>query len=776
MGKTDLLVTSKNSEKKVDIQSIKKMCQSTTVENTYELSGQVFQKKDEESISTLLQGLDIKQALKLNLFGYKENKLNLKNDEIIISQKTASKFDYHTGDTITIYSSTDSPIRKLTITKIVDNKGILALENDFPMLICSKKVAENILEESDTNASAVYIDVKNNDEINNLKKKLVKNLNLKVNRLIDPDTLKSASNQIRNVFYLVFIGISVSVLFITNTLLKMLLNERIPHFATFQSMGATNHQIVQVLIFENTLYGILGGAIGITVAILLKNSISSVLFPTSEQIKIVSTGFSISMKYLIAAFLLPIILQLLVTLLVAQLNKKKEIKKLIFETQDSKYYYNQKIFFLGLICLAIVTLYLISSLENSIYLGMIAFVLACYGFICLTPRLISLVSKFLNLITKSYFFDYSIRNVTNSKILMSSSQLLIIVMALIFSIMILTNSVNTMISGFERAFSCNIMVSGLSKEEGKYDYIKKVSGVDDLVFSYYKETPAFINNHEMHLTIVSNSEADKTLNHFKGIVFEKNKAYRNLKDNETILDNYLRKKYKLKKGQSIVLKVTQEDTTKKLKLKIAGFCDSSNFEPTRTTAVLNGSTYQKNITSIPTNILIKSQKPIKRTIDNINNVSNDFGMHVQTVPDYLESRLDASLPILTIVRIIISVACLLTIIGVLNNQLISFIQRKREIAVLNSVCMSKRQLSYMFIVETVYMFIIALIFSVVLGALLMLVLTKILEETVFNIPIIYNINQILKLNICLFCILLTINIIPIHKLNKLNIVSEIKYE
>jgi putative ABC transport system permease protein len=126
--------------------------------------------------------------------------------------------------------------------------------------------------------------------------------------------------------------------------------------------------------------------------------------------------------------------------------------------------------------------------------------------------------------------------------------------------------------------------------------------------------------------------------------------------------------------------------------------------------------------------------------------------------------------------IIIGLAAVLSLIGILNNQIIGFIQRRKELAVLNSTCMSKGQIKGMLMTEIMVANAISCVIAVFVGYFITGLLESFMLGLSMFVEIEYDWAFILQfIGIVYIALMLTL-IVPARRINKINIVNEIKYE
>ena len=131
---------------------------------------------------------------------------------------------------------------------------------------------------------------------------------------------------------------------------------------------------------------------------------------------------------------------------------------------------------------------------------------------------------------------------------------------------------------------------------------------------------------------------------------------------------------------------------------------------------------------------------------------------------------------MSIFYVIIGLAVVLSFIGIINNQVISFIQRRKEIAVLNSTCMSKGQLKKMLFFETLLANLIAAAIAIVTSILATDMIDNFMKGMAMYVQVEYSFKTALVFTGIIIAVLVFTLISPLRRLKKINIVNEIKYE
>lgn len=116
------------------------------------------------------------------------------------------------------------------------------------------------------------------------------------------------------------------------------------------------------------------------------------------------------------------------------------------------------------------------------------------------------------------------------------------------------------------------------------------------------------------------------------------------------------------------------------------------------------------------------------------------------------------------------------ILGVFNNFIISFIERKRSLAVFRSVGMSKRQIVKMIFIESLTGGLIGGIIGVIGGILMTSVFPYIMGAIDMPIPMTYSTSILVISILTSLAITLIVSISPALKSSKLNIIESLKNE
>lgn len=131
---------------------------------------------------------------------------------------------------------------------------------------------------------------------------------------------------------------------------------------------------------------------------------------------------------------------------------------------------------------------------------------------------------------------------------------------------------------------------------------------------------------------------------------------------------------------------------------------------------------------------------------------------------------------LSLIKAFPIIALIIGAFGVINNFFISFIERKRHLAVYASVGMNRHQTRKMLFIEALSIGLIGSIGGIVGGSLMIHVIPAMLDISNFPMEIYYSSGAFITSVILGVLITVISSIVPSLKSSKLNIIEAIKYE
>ena len=713
----------------------------------------------------VIYGTDIKDASDIKLV----DNTNLLDDEIIISKSTAKKYSYKVNDLITI--DVEGNQYNLKIKKISDNKGLLSFKSLSGVV--NNDTYNKITNNSYNNYRTYYIDVLNDNHINKTKK-YIKDHNKKymVDKLIDEEKVQEDNQYTIIILLLIFIMATIMIFFVVSTLNKMIVLERMPVIGTFRSIGASKKKMNMLLILENSIYGLIGGVLGSIIALIINRFATKLLLGGSE----INTHMPI--KNLVLGVVFTIILEILMSIAGIIKASRYSIKEIMFEDKNSKSGFSFKTSFISLLLIIISILLYIFVSDTNLIADLISMILFWIGIAYFIPTLMVILSKIICMIarkTSNGSLLMAGKNLGYNKLLVSSTRLVVISVSIMLVILNISISFNKMIDSFAVQFKDEDgMIRELTKKYYEYDSLTNVDNVKsiDYIFMHSDQGTVTYNNNKKFDTEPMILGMDKS----RADVEELDYKIKDLKDDECLFDEIFLRNNNLKVGDTV--KLNFKNTDKSIKVTIKGTVDSYYMSTQREIIVITRNTFINNITEVPFQIAftVYDKAKVRDTIEAMERELKDPDIVIWTIDDFCHIQRENINTIMSLFYIIISLALVLSFVGIINNELISFMERTKEIAVLNSVCMSKSQIKKMLIIESITSNIIASIFAFIVSIISLRLMNKVMwgikmyEVVEFN----YLVGFII-IGLILMILLMTV-IVPIRKMKKINIVEAIKYE
>ena len=729
----------------------------------------------EKPISIL--GMDIEKAVDFKLLGNDAKKLAL--NEIYINKNLEDK-GYKKGQVIKL--KYEDKEYNLTIKGVIDNKGIASIRPDDDTFFASIETVNSIKNIEDGYYDTIYFDLDNNNKIGEFVDYIKDhNDNYMVAKTVDMESIKEATSMISTIMYLILLMATIMIYFVISSLNKIILAERIPVIGTFRSVGASRTKMNLILVLENALYGIFAGLFGAIIGTYLDSYCSSV-FITADGIDVAKSSVSLSVGTILIGILFATLLQIIIVVKEIIRTNKKPIKDLIFNTQNSRYKMRKKRTVIGFILL--ISSIILFVLIKNIDMLTIGVLLICFivGVANTLPLIFQLISKCLAYIFKKIGWSTGIitsKNIGYNKMIISSSRLVVIAISLLSSIILMSKATADCFTSFrEVTKNVDLMISNPHKSSEEYDYLNDIDGVKEVQFlnSYFADD----------ITYTKGKNKNKKFNLPPGFYAEKERKnvyieeidYKisDLKDGEILFDEKYAFKNNIKKGDKITMHF---GTLKKsYTYTVKGFVNASNFNVSRNMVVVSYNHLINDLNGIPLQLHIVLEKgyDADKMKDVVHDAMKEVGIYVQTTEEYISEQEGQVAGIIAIVYLVIGISVTLAFIGILNNQVIGFINRRKEIAILNSTCMNKTQIKKMLALETILSNFISLFIATIVSFITTIFVNNFMMNIGLYLNIKYDFMTVFNFELIVYILLLLTLFVPFRKLKKMNIVDEIKYE
>lgn len=718
-------------------------------------------------------GLDIDKSVDMKMLGADVPSLN--KNEVVINQKQADEYGYKVGDMIKF--TIENQNHEFKIVKIVSKKGLTSLDVEYPIFIANLETVNTIRNIETEKYDTLYIDVENDENAKSFAEYLKENNdNYIVEEVASIESIREQTSFVTYILIMVFAMATIMIFFVVSSLNNVIIAERMPVIGTFRSVGATKGKMNLILILENAVYGLIGGIIGVFVGYGINSKVAS-LFITTNGVELTNKTSQMTIGTMLIGIAFAVILEVLISIRAIIKANKKQIKDIIFDVQSTRYVIKRISVILGTLLVVLSFILNYSNKDIKLVPTLLSIVFLIVGVANLVPIIIRIIALILAKISKKMGWATGViacKNIGYNKMIISSSRLIVVAISIILAILTVSVSYTELFTSFKYTVDdCDIVIENVTKTAEEYNKLLEIENVKKIHYMYcYWDTDTTYNDGEKFNivpTIVGQKESRKYIK-------ELDYKIEDLKENEIVIDEKYAERNNLKVND--VIKIKWGTLNKELELKIVGLINSAYFSTNRNVIVMNLESYIENITNVPmqVNIETKEGTDLQGLKEKIENNVKEIGIEISTVDEYLETQKEQVDGIMSIFYIIIGLAVILSFIGIINNQIICFIQRRKELAILNSTCMSKKQLKKMLRIETILSNAISCLIAVVVGFMTTGILEIFLETLSMYVEMIFDWNMAFKFIGIVFILLLCTLIIPSRRMKKMNIVNEIKYE
>ena len=719
-------------------------------------------------------GINIEDAKKIKMLG--EDVPNLEENQIVISKKQAEKYSYKEGEKL--IAKVDEKEYELEIVKIVEGKGLAGSNPEFPMFFSNVETLNKIMNIEEGKYDSIFFNVKNDSNVKNFVEYLKENNeNFMVQSLVDVEAIKEELSFISYIMILIFALATIMIFFVVSSLNKIIIAERMPVIGTFRSVGATKTKMNWILILENVVYGLIGGLIGTIIGYAL-NSKAASLFITTDGVELTNKTTQMTPGAILIGIAFAIVLEIFISIRAIRKANKKPIKDIIFDVQSTRYRILKGRIILGTIMVvsSLVINYLNKKME--IVPTIISIILYIVGVANLVPLIMRMMSKLLAIIFKKIGWATGIiasKNIGYNKMIIASSRLIVVAIALILSIITVSGSITEIFNSFRYVMGddCDIIMQNVTKTATEYEKLLEIDEITKIEYMYYAwdEETTYNNGIKFSTNPIMLGQKEKGK-----YIKELDYKVEDLKHDELLIDEKLAESNNIKVNDVLNMKFGSYNA--ELKFKVVGLINSAYFTTSRNVMVINLEKFKENLTDVPMQVQLATKEgtDLEKTIKEVEDTIKETAVKIETAEEFVDRQEEQTASMLSMFYVIIGLAISLSFIGIVNNQIISFIQRRKEFAVLTSTCMSKSQLKKMLIVETILANIISCSVAVVVGFITTRIIESFMQGLTLYVDIIFNWNIAFKFVGIIFLVLLFTVVIPIKRLSKMKIVEEIKYE
>lgn len=694
---------------------------------------------------------------------------------VIISKKAADTYGLKKGDSIEL--EINNAKHRFIICAIAHSKGFFTESGNAVNMLIPKQTLSSILGGRDL-ANIAFVKVKEGIDLNESIAELKEIFKgYAAEEPIPMEDVRASFASMSAGFMMMTMIVAFMSIFIIYTSFKVITLERLPIIGTFRSIGAARRTTDLVLLAESLLYGILGGAAGCVLGLGALYLITSFITPSNMA------GYTISMDYspaqMISAFIGAVVISLASSVLPVMKVSKIPVKEIVLNSIDKKQKSKVGRIVTGVILLIVwIVLPVLSTDELALIFDTISMMSSISGLILLLP---AITSGFLLLFEKIYsalfgnIGSLAAKNLRQNKSILNNIALLTIAISSLITITTISDSVLYEVASFyTRNTDFDIYMSDDSADKSFEQSLLRVDGVDQVCSNYtlygvdmagydYKlggiygintsKFPAFFD-----MELENTSDPQALLNSLNN-------------DRSMIMSTTLRDKLSTKIGDDITLILNGKEVT----YRIIGFQDTML---NNGSIVMIADKYFRLDTGKSTydEVFIKTNEDPDAVVEAIRSKYVRRSQYVMTIADLEAENYEVNSSIFNAMEAFAYLTLIIGIFGIINNYIISFIERKRSLAMYRSVGMSRKQVIAMLFVESVTGGIIGGLSGISAGFMMTYAVPHLMKALGMGVPILYNPGTIIGSFVIGAVITLVASISPMLKSAKINIIGALKYE
>ena len=689
-------------------------------------------------------------------------------NQIILPDRFTSKYDIQKGDTITLQIS-GTPTA-FEVAEIAAYDTVFLRHTRGATALLPYSTLAEILGQAD-GYSQILVEptegTRTSDLIAELNKSLT-NGEYEISQIVNETQIAADARQKSMPFFLIsFFALTMSV-FIIYSNYKVITLDRLPIIGTFRSIGATEKNVTRILLLESLLYGCVGGVAGIPVGILILNIILQGMDKSLSQG--IEIPIVVSVSGIFLSFSVAVIVSLLSAWLPVRRASRLPIKDVVLGTVEEKHTPHRLIIGTG------IALFIISVLLPKIASGNLLYLAGGFSLLGLIAATILIIPLFTNGIATVLERLYGVvfqnegklaaRNMRGNKNITQNITLLFISISAIIAISVVGNFVTTYISDVFHGAE----LEGFADGEMDQSFIEQVENMDGIE----KVLPLYVFNNGAtfsRMEATDNLEwynSMLALNYTKEAMQEQAVSAFGSGERSIILSDSAMKRIGLSVGDTITLSNGNTENS----YRVVG---SFKSRATDVEAVIPSDYAVSDFGAKAYGFLAYTAADPDAVMVQIRDLFGEHSNWSRTVAEFNADALSTVGAFLKPMQSMTYFILLLATVGVINNLLINYIQRRRSIAMYKSVGLSNRQNMKMTLIEGFS--------SGLIGAVIAIFVSYMEIQTIFLVagPKIamtpeLDAGTFIAAGTLGIVVTLLGSIVPILKSRKMKLVEEIKFE
>ncbi|HWQ30901.1 MAG TPA: FtsX-like permease family protein, partial [Negativicutes bacterium] len=411
----------------------------------------------------------------------------------------------------------------------------------------------------------------------------------------------------------------------------------------------------------------------------------------------------------------------------------------------------------------------------AVAVDMVCLIMASVSITFLIPYI---TGGFIKLFERTYVFLFgnegvlAAKNLRENKSVINNIALLSMGISALLIINTISFSVFKEVANAYRTFDYDIELGVPGQDRQELSLVKRIDGVKDVYGNYQVYSTEVVGSRDT-ITSIIGAEPNRFADFFEmNIIGDEGSLLKALdSERSIIISNALKSKFGVGLGDSLILKMKTGDRP----YKVIGFCETMMYNGQM---AIVSDRYLKTDMDLKyyDNILIKTSKAPEVVKENIKEFYGKQDIYITTLDEMEKYNNESNKALFSIFRIFSIMAMIIGVFGVLNNFAISFMERKRSLAMYRSLGMGKGQIIRMIFIEALSGGLIGGAVGVFSGVVCISVVPYIMRSIDLPIPIHYSLVLMAVSLLGGAVVTLVASVSPALRSSRLNIIEALKYE
>lgn len=699
------------------------------------------------------------------------------NNRIYISMRTAALHSLALGDELTLLIANDK--HTFTIAGIIVNDGIFYTDTTarFNVVIPYETLAA--LLDVTSLYNTVYADGSEKTIEASIERFNAENDAFRASPVYDEGIIEGMIAGQRNIFYFMLGFVLLVSMVILYGSFKLIITERTMVIGVFFSQGATKKDVKRILYIESILYGVFGGVLGTILGLLLLFFAHRFISPLYEYG--IYEPFTFNPIILLYALIFSVSFSLFSCYMPIRKIGRYQIREVILGELENQKSLKKPLFLIGMGCILTSSLIVFLFADLAVILAPLLMLISLFGLLLSYPYLLSFAIKkvFKPIYGKWSFTALSINNIRTSRALRGNISILIIALIAVLSVITISKGTERIVAEAYTTLHFDIMVENIQTDDPET--------MDAIMQDLKNNTDIKPESINQKATVLGSNDGEYAM--IEGIdpqIFEALLTYLDFTQAdgsnaiETLMDP--------QQLHTVIAKNTAArlnlDVGDRTPITINGITEHYTV-----TGIVDGKLWMQgdffmmNIVTLNTNHQVRNATiyfMVNGDLDDlIAGFKEDFrhyGATVMTHREMQELNQEQNQLMFNILNYFSLFAVLVGAFGAINNMIISFLQRKREFAVLQSIGGTAPQTRKLLFFESIF----TVLFSALIVSLFMYLFTKILAKVVASIglpmDLSFTLSDAVPFLILSIVIYLVATVPLLYKSRKLSIMQEMRFE